>query len=72
MQPGAIPFDLTPRSFALAVFILIVMVYAIRLVGRHVQPRWPLLQNPITWWLKKEKISERGEETLENELRDRV
>jgi hypothetical protein len=72
MQPGAIPFDLTPRSFALAVFILVAMVYAIRLVGRHAQPRWLLLQNPITWWLKREKINERGEEMLKNELRDRV
>jgi hypothetical protein len=58
MQPGAIPFDLTPRSFAFAVFILIVIVYAIRLIGRHTQPRWPLQQNPLALWLKRKKVDE--------------
>jgi hypothetical protein len=58
MQPGAIPFDSTPKSFALAIFILIVMVYTIRLIGRHAQPRWPLLQNPISLWLKRKKLDE--------------
>jgi hypothetical protein len=58
MQPGAIPFDLTPRSFALSVFILILMVYAIRLLGRHVQLSWPLLQSSIALWLKRKEVGE--------------
>lgn len=58
MQPGAIPFDLTPRSFALAVFTLMATVYAIRLIGRHIQLRWPLQQNPIASWLKRKKVDE--------------
>jgi hypothetical protein len=58
MQPGAIPFDLTPRSFALSVFILILMVYAIRLIGRHAPLFWPSLQNPIAFWPKRKKAGE--------------
>jgi hypothetical protein len=58
MQPGAIPFDLPPRSFALAVFVLIATVYAIRLIGRHTQLPWPLLQNPISLVLKRKKVDE--------------
>jgi hypothetical protein len=56
MQPGAMPFDLTPRSFALSVFLLILVVYAIRLIGRHVQLSWPSLQNPIALWPKRGKV----------------
>jgi hypothetical protein len=58
MQPGIIPFDLTPRSFTFAVFILIAMVYAIRLIGRYAQPYLPLLPNPIALWLKSKKVDE--------------
>jgi hypothetical protein len=58
MQPGAIPFDLTPRSFALSVFILILIVYAIRLIGRHVQLSWPSLHNPIYLWPKRKEVGE--------------
>jgi hypothetical protein len=72
MQPGAIPFDLTPRSFTIAIFILIATVYAIRLVARYLPPRWPLLRNLITRWLKRKKISGKDEERQENELRDGV
>jgi len=68
MQPGAIPFDLTPRSFALAVFILIAIVYAIRFISRHVQPRWPLQQNPIALWLKTKKVDEDVDKISMNRL----
>jgi hypothetical protein len=68
MQPGAIPFDLTPRSFALAVFILIAIVYAIRFISRHVQPRWPLQQNPTGLWLKTKKVDEDVDKTSVNRL----
>jgi hypothetical protein len=63
-----IPFDLTTRFFALAVFILIAMVYAIRLIGRHAQPRWPLLQNLIALWLKRKKVDEDVDKFSENGL----
>jgi len=68
MQPGAIPFDLTPRSFALAVVILIAIVYTIRVISRHVQPRWPLQQNPIALWLKTKKVDEDVDKTSVNRL----
>jgi hypothetical protein len=58
MQPGAIPFDLTPRSFAISVFILILMVYATRLIGNHIQVSWPSLPNPIALWPKRKKVGE--------------
>ena len=56
MQPEAIPFAPNPRAFGLAVFLLIVMVYAIRFVIRHVLSRWPLLQKELTLWIKMEKL----------------
>jgi hypothetical protein len=58
MQPGAIPFDLTPRSFAISVFLLILMVYAIRLIVSHVQLSWPSLHIPIAWWPKRKKVAQ--------------
>ena len=44
MQPRAIPFDLTPKSFPLAVIIQIAVMYAIQFIDRYAQPRWPSLQ----------------------------
>jgi hypothetical protein len=70
MQPGAIPFDLTPKSFALAVFILIAMVYAIRFIGRHAQTRWPLQQNPIVLCVKRKKLYEDADKFSVNRLGD--
>ena len=58
MQPGAIPFDLTPRSFAISVFILILMVYATRLIGSHIQLSLSPLPNPIALWPKRKKADE--------------
>lgn len=74
MQPGAIPFDLTPKSFALAIFILIAIVYAIRLLGKHAQPHWPLLRDRIAVRLKKTGRDRDVGVNLENgsALRDRL
>jgi hypothetical protein len=69
MQPEAIPFDLTPRAFALSIFGLIAMVYTIRFIGRHIQPCWPLLQNSIALWLKRMKVDEGIDEYSENGFR---
>jgi hypothetical protein len=54
MQPEAIPFDLTARSFVLTIGWMIVMVYIIRFVGKHALSRWPLLQKAFAIWMKKE------------------
>ena len=42
MQPAVIPFDLSPRSFTIAIFVLIALVFVIRRTLLH----W-------TWWRKK-------------------
>jgi hypothetical protein len=65
MQPGAIPFESTPRSFAVSTFILITMVYAIRFIGSHVQLCWPLLQNSFALRLKRKKVGENIDEFTE-------
>jgi hypothetical protein len=56
MQQEAIPFELTPRSFTLTVFLLIVMVHIVRIMGRYVLSRWPLLPKTVALWLKREKM----------------
>jgi hypothetical protein len=56
MQPGAIPFDSTPKSFAVLATILISVFYPIRFILRHVQLYWPLLQASIALWLKRKKV----------------
>ena len=65
MQQEVIPFDLNTRSFALAVFLLIVTVYAIRFAIRQALSRWPLLRRRITLWIKTEKFGESGDELSE-------
>jgi len=42
MQPTVIPFDLNPRSFTIAIFALMALVFVIRKTLLH----W-------TWWRKK-------------------
>src|SRR4051812_48073340 len=59
MQPGVIPFDLTPRSFAIAVVLLIGIIYATRVVGRQMLS-WLLLQRTIRLWVKRDKLTEGG------------
>jgi hypothetical protein len=58
MQQEVIPFDPNPRSFALAVFVLIVIVYAIRVVLRHAPWCLPMLQRRITFRTKADKLGE--------------
>lgn len=70
MQPAAIPFDLTPRAFALSAFALMAMVYTIRLIGRHIQRCRLLLQNSITLWLKRKKVDEGIDEFSESGFGD--
>jgi hypothetical protein len=65
MQQEAIPFNLNPRSFALTILLLILMVYTIRFVNRHALSRWPLLRRRITLWIKMAKLGESGDEPSE-------
>lgn len=46
------------------------IVYTIRLIGRHIQWCWPLLQNSITLWLKRKKVDEGIDEFSENGFGD--
>jgi hypothetical protein len=60
MQTEAIPFTLTPRSFIITCLVLIVVVYASRLVGRHF---WRHLQwgtRTAFLWINREKIGDVG------------
>jgi hypothetical protein len=62
MQQEVIPFDLNPKSFALAVILLIAMVYAVRVFIRHALSRWLSLRRKITLLIKMEKL---GDESAE-------
>jgi hypothetical protein len=66
MQQEVIPFDLNPRSFVLAVVLLIALVYVIR----HAVSRWPFLRGTIISWIKTAKL-ERDSEPLESRFQDR-
>jgi hypothetical protein len=68
MQQEAIPFHLNPRSFALAVFILIAMVYAIRLVIRHGLSYWLSLRRIVTLWVKTTQLGGSVDKSLESEI----
>jgi hypothetical protein len=65
MQQEVIPFDLNPRSFALAVFLLIAMVYAIRSAIRYALLHLPLLQRTITSRIKAGKLGESSDDPTE-------
>ncbi|KAH6696411.1 hypothetical protein BKA61DRAFT_662501 [Leptodontidium sp. MPI-SDFR-AT-0119] len=56
MQPGAIPFDLTARSFVLTIGSMIVMVYIIRFVNKRALSCWPLMQTTFAKCMKKERM----------------
>ena len=64
MQQEVIPFNLNPGSFALAVFVLIVIVYAIRVVLRHASWCLLALQRRITLRSKTDKLGESVDEPL--------
>src|SRR5947209_3533177 len=71
MQQEAIPFHLNRRSFALAVFILIAMVYAIRLVIRHGLLYWPSLRRTIALWLRTTQLGRKVDQPSESEFQGR-
>jgi hypothetical protein len=56
MQPEAIPFDLTARSFVLTIVWMIVMVHIIRFLSKHALSRWPLLQKAFAIRMKTERL----------------
>jgi hypothetical protein len=50
MQQEAIPFKQSPRSFAITVFTLMVMVYVTHLFGKYALP--PMWRRIIALWVK--------------------
>jgi hypothetical protein len=51
MQQEAIPFKQSPRSFAITVFMLMVMVYVTHLFGKYALP--PMWRRIIALWVKE-------------------
>ncbi|PVH69933.1 hypothetical protein DL98DRAFT_149862 [Cadophora sp. DSE1049] len=68
MQTEAIPFNLTPRSFAITCLVLIIVVYASRLAGRHFRRLLQLLKRMACSWIKREKIRDVGNNPSRIEL----
>ena len=58
MPQEAIPFEISFRSFGLAVLLLIAIVYAIRLIDRHLLPYWLSLQRRVVLWVKRAKVGD--------------
>jgi hypothetical protein len=65
MQPEAIPFDTTRQSFALVIFLMIGIVFVIRLVIRFT----PAFQERIALWIKTRKLGEKMDESSARERR---
>jgi hypothetical protein len=55
MQQKAIPFEQSPRSFALTVFIMMIMVSVTQLFGTHALPS---LRKLFFWWVERGEIEE--------------
>ena len=60
MQTEAIPFTLTPRSFVITCLVLIIVIYASRLAGRHFWRHLQLVKRTACLWIKREKIRDVG------------
>jgi hypothetical protein len=69
MQPNAIPFEMTERSFILTVFVLIFAVYAFRLTGRVLVPRWRPIPIMLMRGLKAHLSKEEDELESQEEKR---
>jgi hypothetical protein len=61
MSPTAIPFHLSPRSFVITIFVLILAMLIIRIVIRQVQSRLPDLKkafSSLTMIVRAKKLDE--------------
>jgi hypothetical protein len=56
MQQEALPFQMTFRSFTIVVILLMLMVYAIRLIVKYTLSYWPLLRGQVLLWIKRDKV----------------
>jgi hypothetical protein len=56
MQPDMIPFDATRSSFVLVIFLMIALVFTVRIISRYAILYWPLLEEIIALRLKKKKL----------------
>jgi hypothetical protein len=61
MQPEALPFKMTFRSFPIVAILLMLMVYAIRLIVEYALPYWPLLRGKVLLWIKRDKVDNGGD-----------
>jgi hypothetical protein len=68
MQIDAIPFTLTPRSFVITCLVLMVVVYAGRLAGRHFRRHLQLVKRTAFLWIKRAKIRDFGNQPSGTEL----
>jgi hypothetical protein len=57
MQKSAVPFELTPRSFAFALTALFVMVYATLFVDRRLLPHFRVLKEISALWFKNRNLN---------------
>jgi hypothetical protein len=61
MQQEALPFQMTFRSFITVVILLMLMVYAIRLIVKYALSYWPLLHGRVLLWIKRDKVDNGGD-----------
>jgi hypothetical protein len=52
---------MTFRSFPIVVILLMLMVYAIRLIDKYALPYWPLLRGKALSWIKRGKAENGGD-----------
>ena len=70
MQQSAVPFELTPRAFAIAIVFLFMIIHGIRFVSKCTLQPWRLLREISSLWYKNKKLDEEGCENLDIELGD--
>jgi hypothetical protein len=61
MQPEALPFKMTFGYFPIVAMLLMLMVYAIRLIVKYALPHWPLLRGKVLLWIKRDKVDNGGD-----------
>jgi hypothetical protein len=60
MQSEAIPFTLTPRAFVITCLVLMIVLYASRLAGRHFRRHLQLVKRTALLWIKRAKMRDVG------------
>lgn len=68
MQPEAIPFEITMRSFIITIVILMFIIYFIRLASRYITPRWSPAKRHISKVLRSGLQETRERDELEIQI----